>query len=327
MPATSTNATLSAARTSASLSARPTFTTVDVPAHPVITTTITSSGSSVPTFATVSESRGAEVPVGAIAGGASAGVVLALAVVIGWTWWGRSIKRKKAKEIKEALAVLQVRENTRKNASTLARPGSQYRPSFSLRSHQDRKVTFVPSVPVSGGSTLKGTIDSKTLGGDAEKRALQETADPRPAPPSAAEGEAIQEPELALPPPVPRRNPSRSRPPVDSTVSNAPSSFAQHRLAHQPSTVSSASAYSTQSAAEERPSAGVPSSLLLALGNEDVRRSLLANYLPWTRHRTSTASQNRWSEYTGSVYSQFDNDHPWEPVGYAIGDEEELPRR
>lgn len=71
----------------------------------------------------------------------------------------------------------------------------------------------------------------------------------------------------------------------------------------------------------------MPSSLLLALTNEGNRRSLLAGYLPWNRHRTSVASNNRLSEYTTeSVYSQFD-DQPWEPVGYAYGGEEELPRR
>ena len=85
--------------------------------------------------------------------------------------------------------------------------------------------------------------------------------------------------------------------------------------------------YSTQSAIEERQTTGVPSSLLIALGNEDIRRSVLASYLPWNRNRNSTVSQNRLSEYsTGSVYSQYE-DQPWEPVGYAYGDEEELMRR
>ncbi|KAI0637315.1 hypothetical protein C8Q77DRAFT_1097021 [Trametes polyzona] len=326
MPATSSNASLSAGVHS-SPTPSPAFTTVDVqPTHAVITTTITTGGAPLPTAAAISEAKGADIPVAAIAGGTVAGVVLAFAAVIGWTWWGRSIKRKKAKEIKEALAVLQVRENTRKNATTLSHPASQYRPTFSLHNQQHRKVKFLSAAPSSSQSTLKGISDAKQPGGDSEKRLARETSAPRPPTPSATRAEAPREPEPALPPPVPRRNPTRSRPPVDSTVSNAPSAFAQHRLVHQPSTVSSASAYSTQSALEERQTPGVPSSLLLALANEDVRRSLLANYLPWNRYRNSTASQNRLSEYsTGSVYSQFD-DHPWEPVGYAVGDEEELVR-
>ncbi|KAI8998953.1 hypothetical protein BD414DRAFT_476528 [Trametes punicea] len=150
---------------------------------------------------------------------------------------------------------------------------------------------------------------------------------PRPPTPPSARNEQASKPEPALPPPLPRRSPSRNRPPIESTVSTAPSAYSQHRLAHKPSTLSSGSVYSTQSAIEERQTSGVPSSLLLALANEDIRKSLLANYLPWNRHRTSVASQNRLSEYsTGSVYSQLD-EQPWEPVGYAYGDEEELMRQ
>ncbi|KAI0371841.1 hypothetical protein BV20DRAFT_1043129 [Pilatotrama ljubarskyi] len=326
MPATPTNATHGSVPAAAS--ATPTFTTVDVQAtHAVITTTITTGGSgSLPTAAAIEAARTSDVPVAAIAGGTAAGVILALVVVVGWTWWGRSIKRKKAKEIKEALAVLQVRENTRKNASSLSHPASQYRPAFSLRNHQQRKVKFVPPAPSSSQSTLKGSPAAKKMDSDAEKRALQQRSAPRPPTPPSVYEDAPERPEPALPPPLPRRNPSRGRAPVESTISTAPSAFGQHRLAHQPSTLSSGSVYSTQSAMEERQTSGVPSSLLAALANEDVRRSLLANYLPWNRHRTSTASQNRLSEYsTGSLYSQYDE--PWEPVGYAYGDEDELRRR
>ncbi|KAI0362813.1 hypothetical protein OH77DRAFT_1417112 [Trametes cingulata] len=320
MPATPTNATRSADRSAAS--ATPTFTTIDVQAtHAVITTTITNSGSgSLPTAAAVSVATTPGVPVAAIAGGTAAGVILALVVVVGWTWWGRSIQRKKAKEVKEALAVLEVRENTRKNASSLSHPTSQYRPTFSLRNPQQRKVTFVPTAPSSSQSTLKGISEALKTCSEPEKRAFQQTT------PSIVSAQMPQELEPALPPPLPRRNPSRGRAPVDSTVSTAPSAFGQHRLVHQPSTLSSGSVYSTQSAMEERQTSGVPSSLLAALASEDARRSLLANYLPWNRYRTSTASQNRLSEYsTGSVYSQYDE--PWEPIGYAYGDEDEIGRR
>ncbi|KAI9056631.1 hypothetical protein FKP32DRAFT_1585365 [Trametes sanguinea] len=328
MPATPTNATQSSEGSLTAPASTLTKTAVEA-THPIITTTITTGGTgTLPTVAAVSQPDHSNVPVAAIAGGTAAGVVLALVVVVGWAWWGKCIKRKKAKEIKEALAVLEVRENTRKNASSLSHPASQYRPAFSLRGQHDRKVTFVSTAPSSGQSTLKGTLDSKA-GRDSEKRAMEKTV-PRPPTPVAVKDSTqskAEKPEPPLPPPVPRRNPTRGRAPVESTVSTAPSSYAQHRLVHQPSTLSSGSVYSTQSAIEERQTSGVPSSLLLALGNEDIRRSLLANYLPWNRHRNSTASQNRLSEYsTGSFYSQFD-EQPWEPVGYAIGDEEELTRQ
>ena len=148
---------------------------------------------------------------------------------------------------------------------------------------------------------------------------------PRPPTPSAHLKGESRKSEPALPPPLPRKNPRREHAPVDpATPTDGPA--VQHRPTHQASTASAASQYSTQSAVEDRPS-GVPSSLLLALTNEGNRRSLLANYLPWTRNRTSVASNNRLSEYsTGSVYSQLD-DQPWEPVGFAYGWEDELPRR
>ncbi|CDO68997.1 hypothetical protein BN946_scf184834.g4 [Trametes cinnabarina] len=329
MPATPLSATQGSesSRTSASTLTR----TAIEATHPVITTTITTGGTgTLPTIAAVSRSDQSNVPVAAIAGGTAAGVVLALIVVVGWAWWGKCIKRKKAKQIKEALAVLEVRENTRKNASSLSHPASQYRPAFSLRGQHDRKVTFISAAPSSDQSTLKGTMDSKSASAAAAEKNMSEKSAPRPPTPAAVKDSAsakVEKPEPPLPPPVPRRNPTRGRAPVESTMSAAPTSYAQHRLAHQPSTLSSGSVYSTQSAIEERQTSGVPSSLLLALGSEDIRRSLLANYLPWNRPRNSTASQNRLSEYsTGSFYSQFD-DQPWEPVGYAIGDDEELMRQ
>lgn len=77
----------------------------------------------------------------------------------------------------------------------------------------------------------------------------------------------------------------------------------------------------------EEGQSGVPTSLLTALANEGNRRSLLASYMPWNRYRSSVVSNNRLSGYsTGSVYSQLD-DLPWESVGFAYGEEDELPRR
>ncbi|KAI0670716.1 hypothetical protein C8Q78DRAFT_1037542 [Trametes maxima] len=326
MPATPAhaNATESSGSRSSSVPLS-TLTTIDnvQATHAVITTTITSGGvGSLPTVAAVSQPRTSDVPVAAIAGGTVAGVMLALAAVISWAWWGKCIKRKKAKEVKEALAVLQVRENTRKNASSSSHPTTQYRPTFFSRAQQERRVKFMPTAPAlsSPQTTFKGTVNSKTV--LTEKTSSQPVVSATP--PSTLQPPTVEPP---LPPPIPRRNPSRTRAPVDSTISNAPSSFAQHRLVHQPSTLSTGSVYSTQSAIEERQTSAVPSSLLQALTNEDLRKSLLANYLPWNRHRASTVSQNRLSEYsTGSFYSQFD-EQPWESVGHAYGDEEELMRR
>ncbi|TFK93158.1 hypothetical protein K466DRAFT_594628 [Polyporus arcularius HHB13444] len=326
-PASSTASSSATARHSAgSSSPTPTAitTVVDVtPSHSILTTTVTSGGSaSLPTVGAEIQHRSSNVPIAAIAGGTAAGVVLALVLVVGWTWWGRCIKRKKAKERKEALAFLEVRENTRKNASSLSAPATQYRPGFSIRGHPSRKVQFVPS---GASQSLQGTSEKKGSV-DAEKSA-QPAPTLRPPTPTAQLKGDVDKPEMGLPPPLPRKNPKREYAHQPST---APTDVppVQHRLAHQASTVSAASQYSTQSAVEERPS-GVPSSLLLALTNEGNRRSLLAGYLPWNRYRTSVASNNRLSEYTtDSVYSQIDDQScAWEPVGFAYGGEEEQPRR
>ncbi|RPD65782.1 hypothetical protein L226DRAFT_608740 [Lentinus tigrinus ALCF2SS1-7] len=330
-PASSTASASSSATSKHSLSASgslaPTAVTtvVDVtPSHSILTTTITTGGSaSLPTLGAVAQRHSSDVPVAAIAGGAAAGVVLALVAVVGWTWWGRCIKRQKAKERKETLAFLEVRENTRRNASTLSFPATQHRPAFTIRGHHSRKVKFASSAPYSSQSTLQGNSEKKGVA-DAEK-SVPTPPTPRPPTPSAQLKGEPRKRESEVPPPLPRKNPRREHPPVSWTApTDVPS--VQHRLTHQASTVSAASQYSTQSAVEERPS-GVPSSLLLALTNEGNRRSLLAGYLPWNRYRTSVASNNRLSEYsTGSGYSQFD-DQPWEPVGCAYGGEDELPRR
>ncbi|KAI0807036.1 hypothetical protein C8Q74DRAFT_1225494 [Fomes fomentarius] len=326
----------SAASTSSSSRARPSrsasttstiFVTVHVTASPTfITTTFTSSGAeSVPTVATGAVIQ-SNVPVAAIASGTAAGVVLALAAVIGWTWWGRCIKRKEAKRRKEALAYLEVRENTRRNASTLSQTATQHKPTFSMRGPHGRKVTFVPNGPASSQSTLRGTVNLEKGVADAEKS--MRPPPPRPPTPTA-HLHNLKKPEAVLPPPVPpvpRRHPQRERRLASSLEES--SSYTQHRLMHQASTLSSGSVYSTQSAIEEsQTGAAVPSSLIMALTNEGSRRSLLATYLPWNRYRTSVASNNRLSEYsTGSVYSQLD-DQAWESVGFAYGGEDELPRQ
>ncbi|KAI1790694.1 hypothetical protein LXA43DRAFT_466881 [Ganoderma leucocontextum] len=325
MPPASTDVTKSLSRSSATTPTQtltPVFTTINVPASPsFVTTTVTSVGSgSFPTLGAVSNPVTSAIPVAAIAGGTAAGVAIALVAVIGWTWWGRCIKRKAAKERKQALAFLQVRENTRRNASTLSHPAPQYRPAFSTHSTQERKVTFASRALSSSQSTLRGTVETKKGPIDSEKAARH--APPRPPTPTAQVMDAHNRHETGMLPPLPHRNPQRERVSIEPFAVPDP---IQHRLIHQASTLSSGSVYSTQSALADGQSA-VPSSLLSALANDGNRRSLLASYLPWNRYRTSVVSNNRLSEYsTGSVYSQLE-DLPWESVGFAYGGEDELPR-
>jgi len=116
----------------------------------VITTT-SYSGAPIATGAT--QRTKSSVPVAPIAGGAAGGVVLAVAIVVAWVWWGKCIKRKTLKERQATLARLQVRENTRRNASS----GSfTTLPNSSRASRREKKVSFA-STPASAASTLKGT--------------------------------------------------------------------------------------------------------------------------------------------------------------------------
>ncbi|PCH39573.1 hypothetical protein WOLCODRAFT_29631 [Wolfiporia cocos MD-104 SS10] len=118
--------------------------------QPVLTTTLFS-GTPLPTDYYDQHPK-STVPVGAIAGGAAAGVFLAVAMVVIWVWWGKSIKRENIKKQREALAKLQVKENTRRNASSGTY--TQFPPSF-VSSRHERKVSFVPSPAPSATSTLR----------------------------------------------------------------------------------------------------------------------------------------------------------------------------
>ncbi|KAJ4498882.1 hypothetical protein C8R41DRAFT_915990 [Lentinula lateritia] len=88
----------------------------------VTTTTVFASSPVTPTSS--NKSSTSSVPVAAIAGGVTGGAVLAVAIVIAWIIWGRSIKRQK-----DELRI--TKHNTMKNASTFSKPRNySYRPLF-----------------------------------------------------------------------------------------------------------------------------------------------------------------------------------------------------
>ena len=68
------------------------------PGPVLVTTTIFTVPSPTRSQAVSQASSTPSLPIGAIAGGTAGGIVLAVALVVAWTWWGRCLKRKAAKE-------------------------------------------------------------------------------------------------------------------------------------------------------------------------------------------------------------------------------------
>lgn len=128
------------------------------PIPQTITVSITT-GFAAPTTTSAPSTSASHVPVAAIAGGAVAGALLAIAAVVGWKWWGRQIDRDVEKYRKRQVScyawawrgcstypsskreILQVRENTRRNSESLNHPRS--RVSSVSQPNSTRKVKFL----------------------------------------------------------------------------------------------------------------------------------------------------------------------------------------
>ncbi|PSR75129.1 hypothetical protein PHLCEN_2v9314 [Hermanssonia centrifuga] len=280
--------------------------------------------------------RSSTIPIAAIAGGAAAGVFLAVVAVLFWHWWGRSIKRKEDRERNDAFDFLQLRENTRRNASNLvAHHYSSYRPSFSMHKHE-RKVAFVPSSngPMEERSSEKekqGTLHNRTnclvrtsthistSATTASANAPETRRVVRSSVPSPLSQRGSPPEEMRLPRPLARERAVPSDPAATNRRSTIMSLEAPS-LVHKSSNVSSASIYSTQSG-EERQVRAPPSLIMAAFGRLDPRRPLSANYRPGSglRHSVNMYDDyNRLSQISaGSAYLQRSDDYSDVPVGYA----------
>ncbi|EPQ58513.1 hypothetical protein GLOTRDRAFT_137211, partial [Gloeophyllum trabeum ATCC 11539] len=127
------------------------------PDTPVVTVT-SYIGDSPTAVVSTSATPGQNIPVPSIVGGVAGGVFLALIAVIGWTWWGKSIKRENEKRWREARKMLTTKENTRRNAYT----GTTYPylPS-ALVPKPDRKVKFAGSLRRKSGDETVPLADNR----------------------------------------------------------------------------------------------------------------------------------------------------------------------
>ncbi|KII88812.1 hypothetical protein PLICRDRAFT_54634 [Plicaturopsis crispa FD-325 SS-3] len=290
----------------------------------VVTTTVHESSTATPN---TSSSDATPIPIGAIAGGACAGVVIAVGAVLVWTWWGKSIKKAQEKQRKEMHAALTTRANTRKNASTLSTPRAfGYMASFTP-GQSDKKVKFVsigspekikatspaaapeisekrPSKPTPvappprhpSRRTSSSSSTSKASTSRSTPRAAPPNIEAPPVPPlriskrSQGNGEGSKAKVLAKAKPTNDKGPSEPlrRPDNPTVLEPAPDLAPPPTVVHKASTVSSNSWYSTQSAEEHQ--RRVPANLILAaLGHvRDARR--------WSGLTRTTGT-------TGSLYS------------------------
>ncbi|VDB88631.1 unnamed protein product [Peniophora sp. CBMAI 1063] len=217
------------------------------------------------------------VPISAIVGGAAAGVALALAVVLAWTWWGRCIHRRQAKARKEMRELLAVRENTRRNAGAYLVPANErYMSPPPKRSRHKRKIRFAGTPSLDQQSVLSEKSEKEPLrsaspapGMDSEyEKALPSPPLPTlassPEPPSPQRhflSRVPRTPWVARPEAITEKVPSNetwedsSAPQMSRTSSTVAVETAGgngRQIRHMPSAVSSDSAYSTQSGEPRR---------------------------------------------------------------------------
>ncbi|KAI0086677.1 hypothetical protein BDY19DRAFT_995685 [Irpex rosettiformis] len=236
--------------------------------------------------------------IGPIVGGVLGGVALAIVAVVAWHLWGRSIKRKEDEKKRETMAFLNLRDNTRKNASAALEKGIDSYTTYTKPSlPAGRTVKFSSSSSESNQSTVKSYMSENLKEKEAEKEVYGLALDSPP----AAKQNSFRGPLLHAPvksSPLARRDsspPLPEEPKVVTDVSAAtprtpspeysetdqPTDLPTQtgglrvpQLAHKTSKASSLSMYSTQSG-EEHQQLVPPSLIMAAFRRPDPRRPLV----------------------------------------------------
>lgn len=171
------------------------------------------------TYSAVPSDPTTKLPVGAIAGGVSAGVVLALLVTAGWIYWGRAIDKSVAKHRKEDEKRKRTLSNTRQNAA-LIKNSSQVKIALPEESNSSVTSSFSPypsppeplsisKVSSTGGDNTNGTALKKVVTFDKTPPVVV-----LPPPPALSSPPPALSPLPPPPPPPPQRTNklSKSRP-------------------------------------------------------------------------------------------------------------------
>ncbi|KAF8516955.1 hypothetical protein BU17DRAFT_67235 [Hysterangium stoloniferum] len=219
------------------------------------TTTVFITG---PTGTSVAPSGPVQVPIGAIVGGLSGGIFLALVLVGGWIWWGKAIERKARKQprLRSAMKRDPYREGKRTGTSSDAsmRGSGRSLPRthpMAMAAASQKSVTFAeeptdeakPGTPSPAGSTRNSEEKERPrfhrTSDDRTRRVDERTSDDRErgregsTPPPAARGK--------FRPPLPRTPsaerayaPARPSPLAKEALSRAPT--AGGTTSPQPST-------------------------------------------------------------------------------------------
>ncbi|RDB21208.1 hypothetical protein Hypma_011340 [Hypsizygus marmoreus] len=251
----------------------------------VVTTTMYTSYPSAGGTATPGK-RGTSVPVAAIVGGVVGGALLAIMVTVGWVCWGKSIKRAQLKEWREADAVRKTRLNTLHNAASSRPHMHSYKPLFPRP--VDKKIKFAghdddekPSgwslnAPGASPALQKGSVPHADLPPFLTRSpAIPKVSKPKPL--RSVKGSSHLS-TLAAEPNGHLRGQASAEPPLT-------------RIPHKPSTISSASVYSTASG-EEHEVRVPPNLIIAALGSLGSSVEAFRNS-SGGGDRRSTASSNR----------------------------------
>jgi len=206
------------------------------PSPDVLTTTVFAGGAPTATQS-APPSSAAPLPIGAIVGGLIAGVVLALAAVGGWIWWGRSLEKQKRKKQPRTRSAMKRGGNGSQSANTSKHSLPRTRPTTNpMATVSQKSVTFAPSPRTSEDSDPPKT-PSPTAEPDVQNAGKGKQT-PRAPPPRSTlrppPGPRIQSAERAYAPARPSPLAHASHPPPATRPPNVRPAYQPEALAPPP---------------------------------------------------------------------------------------------